>query len=182
MKLSILVATTSARTAMFTPLKAEIERQMSYHPGQVELIVNEHETDCVGKKRNDLLDMATGSHVVFIDSDDAIPPYYVAKILPIIEHVNPDCIGINGVITFNGGNARKWYISKDYRGWYEENEEYFRTPNHISPVRRELALMVGFPEVSFGEDFSFSKRLHSLLRQEAKIDEPMYFYHYISHK
>lgn len=180
--LSILIATTSARNEIIKPLLAELERQMSKKPGQVELIINDHETDCIGKKRNDLLAQATGSHIAFIDSDDHIAPTYILTILVAIECENTDCIGINGVITTNGSNRKKWFISKEYGRWYEKGEVYYRTPNHISPVRRELALQAGFPEVTFAEDYEYSMRLLPLLKTECLISTSLYHYDYRNDK
>ena len=180
-KLSILIATTSARSEKIKPLLAELQRQIfdRNRDNVVELIINANESDSIGKKRNDLLQMAKGQMVVFIDSDDMISRSYVTKILVIIDCCpNVDCIGINGIITTNGQNKRQWFISKDYGSWYEWDGVYYRTPNHISPIRRELALIAGFPETSFGEDAEYSRRVLHLLKNEEKITEPMYFYNY----
>lgn len=178
-KLSLLIATTSARNEIIKPLLAEIERQMNNHFGEVELIINDHETDCIGKKRNALLQEAKGDYVSFIDSDDHISHLYINTILTEIDFIKPDCIGINGVITTNGGDERKWFISKEYGSWFTGADgNYYRTPNHISPVRRELALKAGFPEVSFAEDYEYSMRLLPLLKTESLISTPLYHYDY----
>jgi glycosyltransferase involved in cell wall biosynthesis len=178
-RLSILIATTPSRSAKLAELMAILQPQLT---DDVELIMDDSVDYNIGIKRNFLLSLATASHIVFIDDDDLISPNYVSKILPIIEHVNPDCIGINGIITTNGGNERRWWISKDFPGWYQTEAGYFRTPNHISPVRRELALLAGFPETSFGEDAEYSRRLHPLLGIEVKIEEPLYHYRYVKDK
>lgn len=158
----------------------QLQRQVlaERHDHEVEVIIDHHETDNVGVKRNRLLQAARGKMVAFIDSDDMISPNYVYNVLKVLKTEVPDCIAINGIITFNGRRERKWFISKEYGHWYEYNEQYFRTPNHISPVRRELALQAGFPEISFGEDAEFSRRLLPLLKTEALITEPMYYYNY----
>lgn len=180
--LSILIPTTSARKEIIKPLLAELERQMSKKPGQVELIINEHETDCVGKKRNDLLLAAKGDYVVFIDSDDKIAPTYILVILCAIECEAPDCIGINGHMTTNGKNPVKWYISKEYKTWHTKDGVYLRTPNHISPVKREIALKAMFPEISFGEDHAYSMRILPFLQTESIISAPLYHYDYRTDK
>lgn len=181
--LSILIATTSTRSVVIKPLLAELTRQILNRPSKVELIINDHETDCIGKKRNDLLQSANGEYVVMIDSDDEIDRCYILTILCAIECDAPDCIGINGTITTNGKDERKWYISKDYKFWFTgRNGVYYRTPNHISPVRRELALLAGFPEISHGEDHEFSKRLLPYLKTESIITRPLYKYKYVSNK
>lgn len=171
-RLSILIPTTSSRDEIIKPLLEDIRKQIV---DGVELIINKHESDCIGKKRNDLLQMSHGDYIVFVDSDDHIADNYVDLILKSIES-NPDCVGICGVISTNGADFKNWFISMDYTHWYEFNNCYFRTPNHISPIRRELAIQIGFPEISFGEDAEYSKNIKHLLNTEVKINEPIYHY------
>ena len=73
-----------------------------------------------------------------------------------------------------------WHISKDFGFWYEQRGVYYRTPNHISPVKRELALLAGFPEIAFSEDAEYSKRLLPHLKTEVKIPGILYYYRYES--
>jgi glycosyltransferase involved in cell wall biosynthesis len=177
-KLSILIPLTESRRQIFMSLHTEIQRQLCEG---VELILDWHETDNVGKKRNRLLEMANGEYVVFVDSDDEISPNYIERILEACKS-GVDCIGINGIITIDGGVLQKWFISKEYGAWYQRGDVFYRTPNHISPVRRELALQAGFPEVTFGEDAEYSRRLLPLLKTEIIINEPLYHYKYVSDK
>lgn len=150
---------------------------------EVEILIDYHETDYIGKKRNTLLGWATGDYIVFIDDDDEIASCYVSKILNVINLVpEADCIGINGIITTDGKNKQEWFISKDYGRWFVRGNIYYRTPNHISPVKRELALKAGFPEVKFAEDYEYSMRLLPLLKSEIKIHIPIYHYKYVSNK
>jgi hypothetical protein len=177
MKLSILIPSTVSRKEMTDILIDNLSNQiLSNH--LVEIISDWHPYNCVGKKRNDLLKKSQGEYIVFVDSDDLISINYVSSILKAIES-KPDCVGINGIITFNGCHEKKWFISKEYGSWYEKNNIYYRTPNHISPVKRELALQAGFPEISFGEDAEYSRRLLPLLKTETIINEPIYHYRYV---
>jgi glycosyltransferase involved in cell wall biosynthesis len=147
----------------------------------VEIIIDDSMDYNIGVKRNKLLARAKGDYIVFCDDDDEIYPDYLAKICRATL-TKPDCIGISGVISFNGKNRRQWHISKEYGSWYERGNTYYRTPNHISPVRRELALQAGFPEISFGEDAEYSRRLLPLLKTEVIIPGILYHYKYISNK
>lgn len=177
-KLSILIASTLDRQEMTYELLRGLQEQATE---QVEILLDYHETNCIGKKRNDLLARASGKYVVFIDSDDHVPSGYVELIIRATQN-NPDCIGINGILTTNGVNEQRWFISKQYGRWYLRGNQYFRTPNHISPVKRELALQAGFPEVKFAEDYEFSMRLLPLLKTEVIIKEPLYHYDYRTKK
>ena len=53
---------------------------------------------------------------------------------------------------------------------------YFRNPNHLNPVKRELALNTKFPKLDRFEDKDYSARLLKLLNTEEYIEEPIYHY------
>jgi len=178
LELSILICTTYARDEVIKPLLANIKAQFGYN---IELLINHNETDNVGKKRNVLLQEAKGKYVVFVDSDDEISYNYVSLIIEACKS-DADCIGINGTITTNGTDERKWFISKEYGSWHFRDNIYYRTPNHISPVKRELALLAGFPEISHGEDFAYSMALLPFLKTETIIEQPIYHYRYDNRK
>jgi glycosyltransferase involved in cell wall biosynthesis len=173
-QLSILIATMPIRANKLANLRQVLDRQLT---PEVEVITDISMNYNIGTKRNKLLSLASGKYVTAIDDDDLIAPDYIEKILKACKS-DCDCIGISGVITTNGSNEMQWHISKDYMGWFERKNVYYRTPNHISPVKRELALAAGFPEISFGEDYEYSMRLLRLLNTEVKIEGILYYYRY----
>jgi len=178
-KLSILIATMPSRKQLCEELvNGILAPQVSKHYLDVECIIDDCMAYNIGIKRNKLLEKSNGNYIVFCDDDDSISSNYISSILKAIES-KPDCVGINGIITFNGCHEKKWFISKEYGSWYEKNNIYYRTPNHISPVKRELALQAGFPEIAFGEDAEYSRRLLPLLKTETIINEPIYHYRYV---
>ena len=151
--------------------------------GKVEILTNDEMDITVGHKRNLLLKKATGKFIVYIDDDDMVVEDYVTNIVNAIENNrNIDCIAINGTYSVDGGAKQKWFISKDYNKWYEERNIYYRTPNHISPVKREIALLCGFPSMSFSEDYHYSMAILPHLKKEATIEKPLYHYKFISEK
>lgn len=158
-----------------------LQKQLKYND-TVEILFDESMEYNVGIKRNILLSRAKGEYVVFCDDDDEVSENYISLILNALE-TGPDCVGINGIITTNGYDKRKWFISKEYGHWHTGSDGiYYRTPNHISPVKRELALKAGFPNISFGEDAIYSSRLFPFLLTEVLISEPIYHYQYNSLK
>lgn len=178
-KLSILIATMPNRLNSFQSIIIELQRQLietGFHK-EVEIISDSCMEYNIGTKRNKLLYRAKGEYIVFIDDDDEVSNNYISLILEAINH-KADCIGISGYMTTNNEDKRIWHISKEYQSWYEHDNIYYRTPNHISPVLRILALQVGFPEISYGEDFDYSMRLLPLLKTEIKIQEQLYYYKY----
>jgi hypothetical protein len=147
----------------------------------IEILVDEHETDPTGRKRNRLTNLANGIYVSSIDADDWIYPWYVEEILKAAQ-LGCDCMAISGIMTTNGTNEIGWRLSKDNPNTtITENGQplYLRTTNHIAPVLRTIALQAMFPdEVSNGEDKAYSEKLKPLLKTEATIDLPMYHYRY----
>jgi glycosyltransferase involved in cell wall biosynthesis len=164
------------RSNKLADLRQVLDRQLT---PEVEVVTDISMNYNIGTKRNKLLSLASGKYVVFIDDDDLISSDYIEKILEACKS-DCDCIGISGVITTNGRNEMQWHISKDYMGWFERKNVYYRTPNHISPVKRELALLAGFPEISFAEDHEYSMRLLPMLKTEFKIPGILYYYKFES--
>ena len=179
MKLSILIPTLPERFPMLNNLVEHLGKQAEKYPNQVEILIDDRDKGVsTGRKRNDLLKKAKGYYIVFIDDDDEVPEYYIDEILKASEQ-NADCIATNGKMTTNGGNEIKWKLSKNYENAdaYENGVKYYqRKINHISPIKRELALQVGFPDISNAEDKYYSDRIAPLCKTESVIDLPMYWY------
>lgn len=177
MKLSILICHLPKRIESFKDLILDLNWQKTSYPGQAEILVDEG-PEKVGLKRQRLLEKAEGEYVCFVDDDDKVAPYYVKSILSAIES-GPDCAGIVGIYTLNGQNPWRFEHSIRFKEWGTDhaNRTYLRTPNHLNPIKRELALKAGFnSDMSFGEDHDFSNRIRPFLNTEIMIEEPIYFY------
>jgi hypothetical protein len=183
--LTICICTLPSRERMFNSLVRNLSRQVSdsnFHD-VVELMSDADIHKTIGQKRNDLLDLANGKFIVFIDDDDSVSGDYLKQIINVIrKNEDCDCIGMKGVITFDGHEEKKWEISKDFGKWFESNGVYYRTPNHISPIRTSIAKSVGFPNISNGEDFEYSMGVLPLLKNEVKIEKELYHYQYVTRK
>ena len=173
-KLSILIVTLDSRQEMFQTLKNNLHAQIT--PEVEVLISKDNGESSIGAKRNSLLKTANGEYISFIDDDDNVSITYVVKILDAIKN-KPDCVGIEGIITLNDIGPRKFIHSLKYKNWFEEGEVYYRFPNHLNPIKREIALKVGFPDISNQEDKAYSYNIQGLLKTETYIDEPIYFYY-----
>jgi glycosyltransferase involved in cell wall biosynthesis len=188
--LSILIPSTVDRQIMLDELLGAINKQIvnccSVETVEVLTMVDNRQVS-TGTKRNSLLQKSRGEYVVFVDSDDEVSDCYVQEILKAIAGM-PDAVGLSGTMTTNGVNAKKWFISKDlpYRTCRDaEGNEYFeRFNNHLSPVRRSIALQIGFPDQYQFEDFDYAKRLHEsgLIKSEVVIEKPLYHYRFSSKK
>jgi hypothetical protein len=124
--------------------------------------------------------VATARQILIIDDDDDIPNYYVEKMLNACLQ-GADCVAINGSMTTDGAKEIKWRISKDYENvTIKENgaDLYLRKTNHITAVKREIALKCPFPDKSNAEDKAYSDAINKYLKTEFTINEPMYTYRY----
>jgi glycosyltransferase involved in cell wall biosynthesis len=180
MKLSILIPTISSREAMLCRL---LDRLLPQRVDGVEVIVrSDNGEDSIGAKRNALVAQSKGEWICFIDDDDLVAPDYVARILAALT-LNPDCVGFWVNRYVNGAfEARACHSLRYCRYATNENGQeriYERTPNHLNPIRREIAESVPFPELNHGEDTSYAVRAYPLLESEVFIDAPLYDYLYI---
>lgn len=180
---SILICTIPERFYCFNDLKSALEEQVSQNKLQdlVEILTDDRLGITVGKKRNELMARASGEFVAFIDDDDEVSKDYVRLIVETIQNnANLDCIGIYGEMIFDKIHRRKWFISIKNEEWFEKDLVFYRTPNHISPIRRTIANQCAFPDVSNNEDRVFSHLVYPLLHKESIIETPLYIYHYSS--
>jgi glycosyltransferase involved in cell wall biosynthesis len=150
--LSILICSLHSRTDKLNRLMDVLNKQTN---DKVEILVKSDNGEMpIGRKRNLLLDEAQGKYVAFVDDDDLVSLDYVSKILEATQ-TDPDCCGLQGIITFQGQSPRMFIHSLQYKEWFEKNNIYYRCPNHLNAIKRELSLATKFPESNFGEDQRF---------------------------
>lgn len=182
--LSILICTTYDRRRLFEKLYAELDRQSM---GAVEILFEEDGKQIsVGAKRQKLLRRATGEYIVFFDSDDWPFKNYIEEILTALEH-RPDCVGFLIHMTTNGKKDQTCCHSLQYKEWATnvDGYDYVRNTTHFNPVRRDLALQVGFKDMRFGEDRKYSDAVTKLCKTEVFINKKLFHYRYtttMSHK
>lgn len=179
-KWSILICTLEERKNVFDRLFNQLQYQIKNNKleDKVEvLFFKDKRENKVGYKRNKLLEQSTGEYVCFIDDDDMIHNNYIKMIYEKLLK-NPDCVTLTGIITFDGKNPKKFVHSIVYKSWFEKNNIYYRPPNHLNPIKREIAIKFKFPEKNFGEDIDWSMTIcnSGLLKKEEIITEPYYFY------
>ena len=133
----------------------------------------------IGEKRNRLLEMSSGQYVVFIDDDDNVPEYYIAEILKAIK-TQPDCVSIKGIIKFepiDNKPDRVFIHSLKYnKDTVVDGITVGKSPNHLNPIKREIAITVDFIKKSWAEDSDWAARVYPLLKTEVVIEKFMYAY------
>lgn len=142
----------------------------------------------IGAKRNRLMEMATGEYVAYIDDDDEIGTDYFAKVLEAIERDEPDVIGLMGVMRWMKNRTRsvnyRFYHTIENNRWFRSKRGYERPPNHLNPIRRDIASRFEFKDISHGEDQDWSERIaeSGLLKKEVMVTAPIYYYNFNPYK
>jgi len=184
MELTILIPTMDGREHFLSELLFHLNWQLNpTYKDDVEIITDKGEYFNIGEKRNSMLGHAKGKFVVFIDDDDDVSSEYISSFVDAIK-LNPkaDCIGYRGFITFDGDGRKEWSISASHKMWYEKDGVYYRTPNHIAPIRTDIAKKCGFPSYHNGEDYEYSMRVLPHLKNEVFINKELYHYRYVTKK
>lgn len=187
--LSILIPTTPDRSEYFGRLYKELTRQihelyLEYEVEILELCTAHSSTDpnnislTTGAKRNRLVEMAQGKYYAFIDSDDMVSPNYIKLLWPGIQG-DYDCCSLIGQIYWSGVKGKPFLHSIKYTDWWEDEQYYYRMPNHLNCVKKELVKDIKFPEKVFGEDGvqSYAMRDAGVLKREYEVKEVLYHYY-----
>jgi glycosyltransferase involved in cell wall biosynthesis len=177
--LSILICSLHRRGIFLDRLKNILKPQVN---NRVEVLCSiDDGRQSIGAKRQKLLEDAQGNYIAYIDDDDLVSSDYVDLVLKSIDK-GPDVIGIHLIMKTDGKLSGKTYHSLKYNTWFDEPGDepswryYYRNPNHLNPVKRELALKSGFPGISMGEDRQYSNDLLPYLETEEYIESPIYTY------
>jgi len=176
--LEILIATTVDRRHLFEPLLHELRKQSEGLPVKI-FYAEDNKEISIGQKRQNLLEASEGEYIVYFDSDDFPRKDYISSILKALE-TKLDCIGFLIQMTTNGLNPQTCCHSLRYPVWAEnvDGYDYVRNVTHFNPVKRSLAIQVGFPSVRFGEDKAYSDRVTELCKTEVFINKFLFDYRY----
>jgi hypothetical protein len=181
MILSILICRIPSREQMFNNLSKELNKQIASGNYKVEILWS-LEGWPTGQKRNDLVNKAQGEYVCHFDDDDWPSEDYVSSIMKALES-KPDAVGFKGWITTNGKNKKEFSISKDLQ-YKDTVNGYERFNNHLSPIKKEIAVQFKFPHCIWQEDYRFAKAVHDAkaIQTEVFIDKHLYNYRYVTKK
>jgi hypothetical protein len=180
--LSVLICTIPSRNKLFVKLLNRLTLLKQSTNLSIQILYDSTLTISIGQKRNLLLDRALGTYCCFIDDDDDVTDDY----FKVIENsgLTYDCISLNGMRYKDGKEDRLFYHSLKYTDWFNDEAVYYRNPNHLNPMKTEIAKQIRFPLKNSGEDRDFSKNLleSGLLKTEYTHDKLQYLYFYDSNK
>lgn len=181
MILSILICTMPKRAIYLDRLLKVLNLQVT---NDVEIII---ESDVgkipTGQKRNILKKKAKGKYIVYVDDDDMVSNDYVNEILNAAKK-NPDVITFEGFMTTDSKQRRKFILGLEYTTWFEANGIYYRSPNHIVPIKKSCIENIWFPNKYTAEDADFSRLIvtSKCLKTSVHIQKELYHYDYKTNK
>lgn len=154
------------------------------------LVLLDNRSKSISEKRNDLLQMARGRYVAFLDDDDAVNRDYMSSILKAIDENNVDCISFNQWCSIDGEPMDVEFGIGNPHGHLWRDEDGFlgnikRPPYHMCVWKRELAQSEQFNPVygangQSSEDIDWLMRLYPKVQTEHHINDALHGYIYNS--
>lgn len=180
--LTICISSLRERSAMLASLLQSLAAQDRADEVEVLVAVDGRQTDglqtTTGAKRNQLVAAARGLFVAHVD-DDAVSPLYVPMILAAIDRApSADVVLIRGeridaskkVWEFTYDVGADWRYCQERRPWAGGGEEPIvrKSPDHLCPVRADVARAVPFEDRRVNEDVEWSRAVAERLRTSAR--------------
>jgi glycosyltransferase involved in cell wall biosynthesis len=182
--LSLLIPTLVCRREYLALLQRVLGPQTRDNPQVESIVFSDDGERSIGTKRNQMVAMARGDYIAFIDDDDLVAPDYVARVIEALKtRPAPDCVGFRMKRYSNGRPIGEGIHSIRFECYGQKQLPegmtlYERTPNHLNPIRADLVRQVPFPDLNWGEDSAFARGVRPLLKSEVFIDEYLYMYYY----
>jgi hypothetical protein len=177
---SILICTIKSRKKLFLHLYEKLYTQikkLNLEDAIEILYCSDNREHSTGFKRNLLLQHSKGTYVNFVDDDDDIHANYIQMIFEKLFE-NPDCVSLIGILYRTGAYGKCFIHSIKFKSYFEKDNIYYRPPNHLNPIRRDIAIKFKFPDKCSYEDTDWALQVgrSGLLQKEAVIPIPYYFY------
>lgn len=190
--LSILIPTTPERVEMFNGLYQDLHRQAvtieNLHPslGRVEVLADDSKKFLdgglsIGKKRESLVQRASGKYLCFVDDDDLVSPNYIETILRLC-HQDAD------LVTFRSFCMLKTFwgvvdMSLKYPMNDQMNPDFIirRKPWHVCAIKSHYAKLHQFDDINYGEDWNWFEKVLKYCTTESHTDAILHMYRHGSH-
>jgi glycosyltransferase involved in cell wall biosynthesis len=140
----------------------------------------DNKTKKIGEKRQDLLNLARGEYLVFVDDDDRVSPDYIKEVLSALEK-NPDadCVVYDCIWTQNGLTPRLCKYGVEYNYWLSDDKKNWTgLPAHTMVYRSSIAKRHTYIPTNYQEDVDWVKRASKDIKKQVRIDKVLYYYDY----
>jgi len=181
--LSILTPAIPERLPKLQRLAGQLEPQLRQFPHSVEWLSFVDPRGCrtIGEKRDDLVQLARGQFVAFVDDDDLVQPSYVASLVQVLAVIVADNEPVD-VVTFRQEAIIERHRSEVRFNLRAGNEAFNpggvtqRAAWHVCAWRSTLAKRFHFEASNYGEDWSWARHLNLDARGEIHIPEILHTY------
>jgi len=187
-KLSILMLSIPNRLEKYQKLQNKLLEQIGDRQDVEVICLVDNKSLHIYEKRNELMRIARGSHITFLDDDDDVADNYIEKITGVIEK-DPswDVISFNQHCDLDGktckvfcemGNPHEPVIPLDDKTYHD----CLRPPYHWCVWRKELAASEEFvanyhPQTGQScEDIDWLMRLYPKVSRSYKLDDFLHIY------
>ncbi len=184
--LSILIPSIPERHEKLDRLMNELIKQRSFiHEnwllGEIEIIIDDSPKFLegglsIGKKRENLVKMASGRYLCFLDDDEEISGNYLQTLVRLTESKAD-------VLTFRSlANLDDYWCIVDMSLYNKGNEETshdkicYRLPWHVCPVKSHLAKVHSFEDINYAEDWKWFEKVLKGCTSEAHTNAVIHMY------
>lgn len=176
---SVLIPTIPGREVSLQTLVASIREKVSRLAPHLRVeysIAFDNREKSIGRKREELLQNASGKYMSFIDDDDTITDAYIEDLR--------DCIaGQHHVMRLRGQIQQYTFThstENTLSGMMARDDVFLRPPNHLNPMLADVAKLIHFGDAVRGEDLDWTIRLarRGMLEREYRTDPARIHYVY----
>jgi glycosyltransferase involved in cell wall biosynthesis len=157
----------------------ELLRQIEPYKNEIELIsLFDNKKRSIGKKRQEMVNLAQGKYIVFIDDDDRISDDYISQIMTTLsENPNTDCVVFDSICRVNGGINKlcKYGIEFEY-GDINNGLEWRGKPAHTMVYVASIVKNNKYTDMGNGEDYNWVKRAYLDIKNQTRINKVLYYY------
>lgn len=182
-KLSVLIPTLASRSNSLKALLDELTYQIQNKPVQI-IWMGDNKSISIGEKRNNLLSMAKGEFISFVDDDDSIADNYISTLLKAIqENPNKTVICFRGEQTTDGHQDLPFQYNMNFGRNFKKAIDGQRwkvmLPDHLCCWNR-FKINDEFPDKSLGEDHDWARAMAMTYTEEDQVllEETLYHYNY----
>jgi hypothetical protein len=169
---------------MFKVLYSKLERLVHGYSAEI-IAVLDNKMRTIGAKCNDLITMARGDYLTFVDDDDDVSVDYVDKIMESVEDAvrmpqPPEVINyqVSCVVESREGVITRGVVLPSI---HHPNEEFhegtvLRKPLQTSVWRSDLAKSAKWLEANYEADSHWARQLWPKIKSEVNLPTILYYY------
>lgn len=180
--LTILIPSVPGRINILLPRLLQTLHQQIDQRNDVEIIVlYDNKKTSLGVKRNNLIKLAQGNFITFIDDDDLVADNYIELIMDKINNYpTADCIVFNSKYYENNQYICecKYGIELEYNHVVSSTALWTGKPAHTMIWARDIIQSTLFPDINHGEDYDWVALAWPKIKHQVRIDEALYFYYF----